>query len=201
MGGITGMRIGDLAARTGVGARMLRYYEEQGLPAPCRTAAGQRMYGPGDVDVVHRIRRLLDAGLGTRVIRTVLECACGGEGDVEPCLDPLLVRELERMDGELARLARHRDAVAVLRSGTRGAASAGRPSPERGRPGGLRGRGRELRPGEGRRRPEAARRPRSGVRASGRGGTCGSGAGGTAFPGRARTSVRSGRLGGERRQP
>lgn len=116
---ITEMRIGDLAARTGVGVRLLRYYEEQGLLSPRRTAAGQRVYEPDDVETVHRIRRLLDAGLGTKVIRTILACACGGEGDVEPCLDPLLAEELERMDGELARLARHRNAVAGLRPGTR----------------------------------------------------------------------------------
>ncbi|MFL1381656.1 MULTISPECIES: MerR family transcriptional regulator [unclassified Nocardiopsis] len=114
---ITEMRIGDLAARTGVGVRLLRYYEEQGLLAPRRTAAGQRVYEPGDVETVRRIRRLLEAGLGTRVIRIVLGCVCGGEGDVEPCLDPLLLEELERMDGELARLARHRRAVEGLRPG------------------------------------------------------------------------------------
>ncbi|MEU0491743.1 MerR family transcriptional regulator [Nocardiopsis sp. NPDC006139] len=125
MARITGMRIGDLAARTGVGVRLLRYYEEQGLLAPRRTAAGQRVYEPGDVETVHRIRRLLEAGLGTKVIRTVLECACGGGGDVEPCLDPLLARELERMDDELARLARHRRAVAELRPGARADAAAG----------------------------------------------------------------------------
>lgn len=122
---ITGMRIGDLAARTSVGVRLLRYYEEQGLLAPRRTASGQRVYEAGDVETVHRIRRLLAAGLGTRVIRTVLECACGGEGDVEPCLDPLLAQELERMDDELARLARHRRAVEELRPGAPARSAAG----------------------------------------------------------------------------
>ncbi len=119
------MRIGDLAARTGVGVRLLRYYEEQGPLAPRRTAAGQRVYAPGDVETVHRIRRLLAAGPGTRVIRTVLECACGGEGDVEPCLDPLPAQEVEHMDDEPARLARHRRAVAGLRPGRPAEAAAG----------------------------------------------------------------------------
>lgn len=34
------MRIGDLAARTGVGIRSLRYYEEQGLLTSTRSGGG-----------------------------------------------------------------------------------------------------------------------------------------------------------------
>jgi DNA-binding transcriptional MerR regulator len=115
------MRIGRLSELTGVSVRLLRYYEEQGLLAPLRTSAGQRVFSSHDVERVHRIRRLLDAGLGTRVIRTILDCACGGDGDVEACLDPLLVAELEQLDGRLAQLTRHRNAVAGL---VRGPASA-----------------------------------------------------------------------------
>jgi hypothetical protein len=39
------MRIGELAERTGVPARLLRYYEEQGLLTPARAANGYRDYG------------------------------------------------------------------------------------------------------------------------------------------------------------
>ncbi|MFD7311992.1 MerR family transcriptional regulator [Promicromonospora sp. NPDC059942] len=114
MSQITGMRIGELSDTTGVSVRLLRYYEEQGLLAPGRTPSGQRVFAADDVGTVRRIRRLLAAGLGTRTIRTILDCACGGAGDVEPCLDPLLVEELTQLDGELARLAQHRSAVAGL---------------------------------------------------------------------------------------
>jgi len=38
------MRIGELATRTGVPTRMLRYYEEQGLITPRRLANGYREY-------------------------------------------------------------------------------------------------------------------------------------------------------------
>ena len=114
MSQITGMRIGELSTRTGVSVRLLRYYEEQGLLAPLRTSSGQRIFRADDVETVGRIRRLLAAGLGTRTIRTILSCACGGDGDVEPCLDPLLIEKLAHLDRELAQLAEHRRAVAGL---------------------------------------------------------------------------------------
>lgn len=38
------MRIGELARRTGVSVRALRYYEEQGLLVPARAANGYREY-------------------------------------------------------------------------------------------------------------------------------------------------------------
>lgn len=125
MAQITGMRIGELSARTGVSVRLLRYYEQQELLAPQRTAAGQRLFGEADVATVGRIRRLLAAGLGTRTIRTILDCACGGTGDVEPCLDPLLAAEIARLDEELSQLTRHRAALSGLRSAT----SPGLPAP------------------------------------------------------------------------
>ena len=41
------MRIGEIADRAGVPAKTIRFWEEEGLlPAPARTAAGYRDYGP-----------------------------------------------------------------------------------------------------------------------------------------------------------
>src|SRR6266508_3019548 len=41
------MRIGELATRTGVPAKTIRYWEQLGLlPQPARTAAGDRDYPP-----------------------------------------------------------------------------------------------------------------------------------------------------------
>ncbi|MEV7599281.1 MerR family transcriptional regulator [Kitasatospora sp. NPDC089797] len=66
------MRIGELARRTGVTPRALRYYEEQGLLAPERRPSGYREYGDRDVDTVHGIRTLLAAGLTSAVIAEIL---------------------------------------------------------------------------------------------------------------------------------
>ncbi|MFG3257243.1 MerR family transcriptional regulator [Streptomyces sp. NPDC048172] len=87
------MRIGELARRTGVSVRLLRYYEEQGLLHPGRRASGYREYREGDIDLVRRIRSLLAAGLSTSLIAGVLPCMReDGEHLAPTCaemLDPL----------------------------------------------------------------------------------------------------------------
>jgi DNA-binding transcriptional MerR regulator len=62
------MKIGDLAARTGVSVPALRYYEQQGLLSAARTPAGQRVYPEAAVERVELIRMLLAAGLSSRTI-------------------------------------------------------------------------------------------------------------------------------------
>ncbi|MYW17391.1 MerR family transcriptional regulator, partial [Streptomyces sp. SID2955] len=68
------MRMGEMARRTGVSERLLRYYEEQGLLAPTRLPSGYRVYCEQDVETVRRIRTLLTAGLTTDTIARVLPC-------------------------------------------------------------------------------------------------------------------------------
>ncbi|HYN94964.1 MAG TPA: MerR family transcriptional regulator [Pilimelia sp.] len=68
------MRIGELSRRTGVSERLLRYYEQQRLLLPARSANGYRSYSERDVATVRRIRTLLTAGLSTSTIVNVLPC-------------------------------------------------------------------------------------------------------------------------------
>ena len=56
------MRIGELSCRTGVPARLLRYYEEQDLLHPERDGSGYRSYREADAGRVTQIRGLLEAG-------------------------------------------------------------------------------------------------------------------------------------------
>ncbi len=61
------MRIGNLAARAGVDAQTVRYYEREGLlAAPARTSSGWRSYGPRHLERLNFIRhcRSLDMALG-----------------------------------------------------------------------------------------------------------------------------------------
>jgi DNA-binding transcriptional MerR regulator len=94
------MRIGELAALTGVSERSLRYYEEQGLLSPTRKPSGYRDYAVSDVDVVRHVRMLLSAGLNTTFIKEVLPCMVDtGDGLAPGCpeLLPHLRNERDRM--------------------------------------------------------------------------------------------------------
>ena len=59
------MKIGELAALTGVSVRSLRYYESQGLITPVRQANGYREYSPLAVETVETIQLYLNLGLST----------------------------------------------------------------------------------------------------------------------------------------
>lgn len=58
------MRVGDLAQRTGVGVSTLRAWERRfNFPQPQRSAAGHRLYGEADVELIDAVVRLIGAGL------------------------------------------------------------------------------------------------------------------------------------------
>ena len=109
------MRIGELAERTGVPARLLRYYEEQGLLSPDRAANGYRDYAERLVDRVVQIRGLLDAGLPTRIIEQILPCLDDPGTihvtDPDPELIATLERERAQMDSRIRCLTRNLDAI------------------------------------------------------------------------------------------
>ena len=110
------MRIGQLAERTGVSRRLLRYYEEQGLLTPSRTLNSYREYGESHVDVVLQIKGLLDAGLPTRIIQQLLPCLDQPQTiyvpDVTPEMIATLRHEQARLSERIEFLTRNRDAVA-----------------------------------------------------------------------------------------
>ena len=59
------MRIGELARRTGVSLRSLRYYEARGLLSAQRLENGYRSYQEEDVERVFEIQQYLSMGLTT----------------------------------------------------------------------------------------------------------------------------------------
>ncbi|MEU6680246.1 MerR family transcriptional regulator [Streptomyces sp. NPDC046853] len=91
------MRIGELARRSGVGVRLLRYYEEQGLLEADRAPGRPREYPEGAVGSVQLIRRLYDAGLTGKAVAELLPCATTGAVT----------------QGKLDRLLAERDSIAV----------------------------------------------------------------------------------------
>jgi DNA-binding transcriptional MerR regulator len=89
------MRIGELARRTGVSPRALRYYEEQNLLAPARSGSRQRNYTESAVERVHLIRQLY-------ATRELLE---------------RLAAEREHLDQRIADLTHARDRLSSVMNG------------------------------------------------------------------------------------
>lgn len=106
------MKIGELAARTGVAPRLLRYYEEVGILTPFRAPNGYRSYGEPAVDRVLQIRELLEAGLTTDMIREVLPClgAAKDEAQTRTCPDVDLA-ELDGLRRQLGSIKRRIDVL------------------------------------------------------------------------------------------
>ncbi|MET8546191.1 MerR family transcriptional regulator [Kitasatospora sp. NPDC004799] len=109
------MRIGELARRTGVSERSLRYYEQQGLLAARRTEGGHREYPEAAVDRVVHIQELFAAGLHSRTIYKILPCMRDSDGSPNEIATPLLVDELtaerERIDRTISDLLRSREVL------------------------------------------------------------------------------------------
>jgi DNA-binding transcriptional MerR regulator len=111
------LRIGELARRSGVSQRALRYYEEQGLLRPARRLSGYREYADADAHTVRDIRTLLAAGLGTATIAEVLPCMVKNGGQlVTPCGDlvELLARERDRIDSAIRELMSAREMLDAI---------------------------------------------------------------------------------------
>jgi DNA-binding transcriptional MerR regulator len=112
------MRIGELARRTGVSERSLRYYEQQGLLAADRTPGGQREYPEQAVDRVVRIQELFAAGLHSKKITRLLPCMRDTDGGPSEIATPALVTELtaerDRIDRMINELVSSRDTLSQV---------------------------------------------------------------------------------------
>lgn len=107
------MRIGELSALTGVGPRLLRYYQSRGLLSADRSTSGQRLFDPTVVERVRAIRSLLDVGLPTRTILELIDCV-SEPGRLEPCATPVLVEHLKAYDARIADLVSTRKGLEAL---------------------------------------------------------------------------------------
>ncbi len=108
------MKIGELSHKTDVSARMLRYYEEQGLITVGRRENGFREYDDYLVDRVLKIRGLLDSGIPTRIIADILPCLDRGQllvVNADPRLRAVLIEQRDKMDERIAILTHNRDAL------------------------------------------------------------------------------------------
>ena len=106
----------EAARELGVSVKALRLYEQRGLLAPLRTAAGWRTYGPVEMARAGEIAALRALGLSLAQVARVL----GGDA---ACLDAALAAHQTALEGELRRLAGTIAKVHALRADLAGGAA------------------------------------------------------------------------------
>ncbi len=98
------MRIGELAARGGVTAKTVRYYEDIGLMAPPdRRANGYREYGDDALDRLRFIRDAQASGLSLSEAGDILHMKDQGESTCAHS-QAMLERHLADIDAQIASL-------------------------------------------------------------------------------------------------
>ena len=108
------LRIGQVAGQAGVSVRSLRYYEEQGLLQPERTASGQRVYEEDAIERVRLLRRLYAAGLTSTSIAALLPCVDTPSQQVTAESVAVMRHEHARLSEQIARLTAARDQLEYL---------------------------------------------------------------------------------------
>ena len=109
--------IGQAAEVSGVSAKMIRHYEENGfIPKAGRTVAGYRIYRDSDVHVLRFIRRARDLGFSLQEIKALLALWTNRRresGDVKRMVQKHVkgldakIGELQAMRRTLVDLAQH----------------------------------------------------------------------------------------------
>jgi len=99
----------DAATQLGVSIKALRLYEQQGLVAPRRTAAGYRVYGPEDMVRAGEIVALRALGLSLAQVARVLD------GDPQSLEAALAVHE-KALDDQIQEIVHKLDKVRGLRA-------------------------------------------------------------------------------------
>ncbi|MBX6383425.1 MAG: MerR family transcriptional regulator [Microbispora sp.] len=107
-----GLSIGQVSEATGLSVHALRFFEREGLflrPIP-RSAGGQRVYDPADVEWLLLCNRLRDSGMSIATLRRFAELVRSGPGNEHERL--ALLEEHERM--VRARIAELEASLAVI---------------------------------------------------------------------------------------
>ena len=108
------MKIGQLAERTGLSAKTIRYYEGLGvLPQPDRAPNGYRRYTSAVAERIAFIQDAQSAGLSLLEIQMILELRDSGESTCGHVIDSLESRlaEVDRQMEELRRTRSRLDEI------------------------------------------------------------------------------------------
>ncbi|MFE6921399.1 MerR family transcriptional regulator [Nocardia sp. NPDC057663] len=102
----TRLTIGELATRTGVAVRTIRFYCDEGLLDVWRTSAGHRVFDPSAAERLMLLRRLRSFGIGLAAIGDVLAGARS--------IEEVIAAERAALDHELDALSRRRSLLRAV---------------------------------------------------------------------------------------
>jgi DNA-binding transcriptional MerR regulator len=106
-----GLSVSEAAARVGLTAHTLRWYEQEGLVAPIeRDTAGRRVYRPGDLRWLQLLIRLRTTGMPVRDMRRYAELVRAGTATSSERLRMFL----DHRERVLARIAELRRDLEVI---------------------------------------------------------------------------------------
>jgi Cu(I)-responsive transcriptional regulator len=109
-----GMNIGQASERSGVPAKMIRYYEETGLlKAPARSASGYRKYGENDVHTLRFVRRARELGFPTSRIRQLLRLWSDRRRSSHD-VKKVALAQVAALDADIAKMTQMRDLLRDL---------------------------------------------------------------------------------------
>ncbi|NBB10271.1 MerR family transcriptional regulator [Pseudomonas sp. SLFW] len=99
------MRIGEVAALTGVSVDALRFYEEKQLIKPQRTANGYRLYPEQTVQLVGYIKLAQQLGFSLAEIGENLPLLWNSEAVSAPVLAQLFAEKIAVLDARIAQMS------------------------------------------------------------------------------------------------
>jgi DNA-binding transcriptional MerR regulator len=104
------LTIGQVAQRSGVAAKTIRYYEQIGvLPAPSRAASGYRLYDQSGVERLRFIRRDRSLGLPLQQLKSLIGTLNSGrQPALRPRLRALVQAQLDVVTTQMTELGRLR---------------------------------------------------------------------------------------------
>ena len=111
------MQIGEVASRTGLSLRTIRYYEEMGLVVPsARSAGGFRLYTDSDVARLQVVMRMKPLDFSLEEMKDVmdtLDALSGEPSDAGDTREELLTRLRAHHEAAQARVVAVREKLAV----------------------------------------------------------------------------------------
>jgi DNA-binding transcriptional MerR regulator len=107
------MYIGELASKTGLKPKTIRFYEEMGLlPAPRRSESGYRLYPSDAVDTLRFVRTAQGLGLTLAEIRDIIRYS--GQEGICDYVEHVAIDKLSQLDSKIEELQQMRKRIAGL---------------------------------------------------------------------------------------